>query len=388
MKPIAGVELSEKRIRAVTISRVMHRPLRHFDIPWNPASPEAAVDLLRSHLGVVAAVGIAVGFDFLHPKRVKLPPVTAREKARMVALEPERFFPVSSAIVVAAADDSDLIFAADAAYTERFVAALAQWAEVQNIEPAPVAFARAARKAGLADALYSVSPPGGEQGENLVEVSRGRVMSARRAAQRTANAGAREVPERNGIPGDFMAAYGAAIGVHATPDEMLVSNATHKRLSANRMRSVALAATAAAAAIVFALYSASHARDRLQDRIDTELQALAPRAAAAEALQGRISSLGAASAAARVAQGGMDPLAVLATLGKRLPRDVVVMSVRAAGDEWQITGTAKDASAIIPALDADSSIADVRFLSGTSRFTEGRRTYETFSIGFRARPSI
>ncbi|MEO5588484.1 MAG: hypothetical protein ABIS03_02770, partial [Gemmatimonadaceae bacterium] len=191
MKPIAGVELSENRIRAVTISRVMHRPLRRFDIPWNPASPQAAVDLLRSHLGVVAAVGIAVGFDFLHPKHVKLPPVPAREKARMVALEPERFFPVSSAIVVAAADDSDLVFAADAASTERTVAALAQWADVQNIEPAPFAFARAARASRLADALYSVSPPGAEQGANLVEVSRGRVMSARRAAQRATVEGAR-----------------------------------------------------------------------------------------------------------------------------------------------------------------------------------------------------
>ncbi|MBA3466676.1 MAG: PilN domain-containing protein [Gemmatimonadaceae bacterium] len=168
---------------------------------------------------------------------------------------------------------------------------------------------------------------------------------------------------------------------------MLISESMHRRIAGSRIRSLAVAAAVAIVAIAFAFFSALNARGRHLARIDSEVVALRPRAATAEALQGRIARVGAASAAARTAQGGMDPLRVLAVLSNRLPRDVVVMSIQGKGDEWQITGTAKDASAIIPALDSDPAIKDVRFLAGTSRFTEGRRTYETFSVGFRASPS-
>jgi hypothetical protein len=63
------------------------------------------------------------------------------------------------------------------------------------------------------------------------------------------------------------------------------------------------------------------------------------------------------------------------------------MSARADGDKWQIDGTAQDAGALIPALAADRRFDDVRFLSASSRFRENGRAYETFSIGFHARPS-
>jgi len=64
-----------------------------------------------------------------------------------------------------------------------------------------------------------------------------------------------------------------------------------------------------------------------------------------------------------------------------------VLSLRASAADWQIDGTALDAAAIVPLLDRDDRFEDVRFLSASSRFRDGDRTYETFSIAFRVRPS-
>ncbi len=386
MNPVVGLELTGNRIRAITVSRLTNRALRRFDIPWNPAEPDRAVGLLRENLGAAGAICVAIGFDFLYPKHIKLPPVTAAEKRRMVALEPERFFPVSAPVIVSAGPGaSDLVFATDAVTYERWITALVQWGPIQNVEASPAAFARAARSAGVPNGVYRMSSS--DDSGNYVEISRGAVVSARRAGPRGATVAAHALPDSGGVPGEFMAAYGAALGVGSSPGEMLVSEEMHRRLSGNRIRSLAIASVLVITAVGFALFSGLSARGRLQERIDSEVAALRPRAAMAEALQGRIARIGSASAAAKTAQGGMDPLAVLGVLSKRLPRDVVVMSIRGTGDEWQISGTAKDAAAIIPALDSDPAIKDVRFLAGTSRFTEGRRTYETFSIGFRASPS-
>ncbi len=383
--PCVGLELTGNRIRAITVSRFMNRALRRFDIPWNPADPDRAVALLRENLGAVDAIGVAIGFDFLYPKHIKLPPVTAVEKRRMIALEPERFFPVSAPVIVSAAGASDLVFATDAVACERWLAALARWGPIQNVEAAPAAFARAAHSARLPNGVYRLSSA--DDSANYVEISSGAVVSARRAGPRGATLAAHASPDAGGVPGEFMSAYGAALGVGSSPGEMLVSEEMHKRLSGNRIRSLAIAMALLVVAVGFALFSGLSARERLQERMDSEIAILRPRAAMAEALQGRIARIGSASAAAKTAQGGMDPLAVLGVLSKRLPGDVVVMSIRGSGSEWQISGTAKDAAAIIPALDSDPTIKDVRFLAGTSRFTEGRRTYETFSIGFRVPPS-
>jgi hypothetical protein len=77
---------------------------------------------------------------------------------------------------------------------------------------------------------------------------------------------------------------------------------------------------------------------------------------------------------------------VIAALGERLPRDVTVLNARAIGDEWRIDGTATNAAAILPALDGDPRFVDARFLAATSRFREGGKTYESFSLAFRAKP--
>lgn len=385
MKPIVGLEFSAARIRAVTVSRVLHRPLRRFDIPWKPDSIDAAVQLLQEHLGGVSAIGIAVGMQFLFPKHIKLPPVSAAEKRRMISLEPERFFPVSTPLLVSTAADRDLVLGADASAVEGWVTALERWAPVQNLEGSPSSFARAGRSLKFGDGVYEIAS--GDDDRGYAELRAGRLISARRARASASDSSAREIPSSAGIPGAFMAAMGAALGVNDSPDEMLVSDERHARLRSSRVQSLVFVSLLAIASLSFVLFSAAQSRERYLERIDAATAALRPRAATAASLQGRLELMGVASSAARNAQSAADPLAVITILSRRLPRDAVVMTTRGVAGDWQITGTAKDAAGIIPALDADPALENVRFLAGTSRFTEDRRSYETFSIGFRVRPS-
>lgn len=384
MKPVAGLEISLYLVRAVTVSRFSRSPLRRFDLPWSAESIEDTVALLRENLGVVSSIGIALGFEFLHLKHLKLPPVDAAAKRQIVTLEPERFFPVSTPVVVTATEKSDLVFAAEASIVEKWVAALDSWAPVQVVEPSPVAFVRGARRAGIRDGLFEIEAGKSERG--YAELKAGALLSARRLSARNANPGAVPAPEWHGVPGAFLPAFGAALGSGIDTNDMLLSEGLRTAIGRRRARSLVLSGAVAAASMMFAFFSATQSRARFLSRIEAEIASLRPQAAAAEGFENRIARIGLASAAANAAQARVDPLSVIASLSRLLPRDVIVMSVAGSGDEWQIAGTATDAGAILPALDADPEIENVRFLAGTSRFTEGRRTYETFSIGFRAIP--
>ena len=85
-----------------------------------------------------------------------------------------------------------------------------------------------------------------------------------------------------------------------------------------------------------------------------------------------------------VASRRADPLDALAAISAALPRDAVVLSARANGSDWQLDGTAADASALVPLLDAHQRFDS--FLAATSRYREAARSYETFSIALRHRP--
>jgi hypothetical protein len=74
----------------------------------------------------------------------------------------------------------------------------------------------------------------------------------------------------------------------------------------------------------------------------------------------------------------------LAALGRRLPPDAVVQGLRADGDTWQVDGVARDAAAVVPALDADPRFVDVRSAAPSSRVEGAGGARETFSVAFRA----
>ncbi|MGH7472098.1 MAG: PilN domain-containing protein, partial [Longimicrobiales bacterium] len=293
---------------------------------------------------------------------------------------PDRFFPVQDqALVVALAPETNVAFAADAEQIQQWIAAFERWGPVENVEPAPLSLARALGKTVRAT---FVVPAGAELG--LIEVHAGRVEAARRTLPAAASADARALPNVSGLKGDFLAALGAARGVNSALDAMLLSDDGAARVK--RRRGVRLSWTAAVCSLAFglALWTVDRSRDRTLERIRSEVLQISPRAQEAMQLRERLAAIEReARAIGELAARRPDPLPVLAALSERLPAGAIVLSIKADGADWQIDGTASDAAALVPLLDRDNRFQDVRFLSASSRFQDGNRTAETFSIAFR-----
>jgi len=78
-----------------------------------------------------------------------------------------------------------------------------------------------------------------------------------------------------------------------------------------------------------------------------------------------------------------DPLSIVATLSRLLPRDVFVERVHWDGAEWRIDGSADQAASIVPSLDSMSRFTNVRVLTASTRFRDGARVRESFSVAFK-----
>ena len=379
-----GLELTDDRIRAVTVGQWNRAPHESFEIRWDPRAPRDAVAVLRKQLGEVSSVGLSIGLAFTHAKHVKLPPVSQAERRGILTLEPDRFFAIDSGdIVVATLEGSDLVFAAESAAIDLWVTAFEEWAPVVVAEPSSLSVERAMRLAGVRSGVFQI-PSGNDEG-GLVEIANSMLTDTRRLGSAAFPANARLVPAVRGVASEFVPAYGAAIGASAPLAGMLLPPAAMARVGSRRRMGLARAGVNFLLALAFVLAALDRSRTRVLDRVQQEIAALSPRAEAPSAIQARLAQLDLESSTARSAGSAhADPVSVLATLSRRLPLDAVVMSLRADGDEWQIDGTARDAAAIVPALDADPAFDNVRFLSASSRFNENSRTYETFSVALHA----
>jgi Tfp pilus assembly protein PilN len=385
MSPRVGIELTPDTVRAVVVGGWRLQVRATFETAWDPTRPHAAVALLRGQIGAVGNLGLAIGLGFLHVKHVSLPPAPLAERRRMLALEPDRFFPVQDeTLAVALSGDDDLAFAVDSARLTSWVEAFERWAPVDHVVPAPVALVDALARAGASDGTYALPAAAGEIG--LVELREGRLRAARRATA-TGEVAAREAAGTSALPSRFVTAYGAAMTSDAPVDALLLPESVAARVVGRRRRRATVAGIVCAAALVFAAWSVDHARSAHLDRLERELASLEPAAAPALALQNQLAALDREAAVVdRATRERRDPLQMLAALTERLPPDVTVLSVRANGDTWQLDGRATNAAAIIPALDKDPHFESVRFLAATTRFRERNRTYESFSIALRARP--
>jgi len=382
LRPTVGVALTADAARAVALS-----PLGTVrgtaETPFDPARPERSVTALRAALGDAGAVALAVGWAHLHVAAVRLPPVSPAERLAILALETDRFFPIAGPAAVALADDT--AFAADAAAVERWVDAFAVWAPVAAVHAAPVAVARAARTDGT-----FVVPDESDAGETaVVEIARGALAGARRAPAGV-GVSAPPLPNVGGLEPRYAAALGTALGSDAAPHDQLLTPPLARRVRADRALRTATAAAACAAALLFALWSADHARERTLARTEAAVTRLADSAKTAVTLAARLTALDRELQAAGAATAGrgaaLDPLATLAALSARLPRDATVLDLAATADGWRLDGRAANAAAVVPALDGDPHFADVHLAGPTTRFTEGRRAYESFSVAFRTRP--
>jgi hypothetical protein len=378
-----GVELTPRRVRAVRAG-AFGGAARTVDMAWDPSRPRETVEALAESLGGASAISLSVGLGFLHVKHVDLPPAPLEARARMLALEPERFFAERDApLVVALAHSANLAFAVPRALMDQWVAAFEEWGPVVRVEPSPVSAARALGKD--ATGAFQLEAGDGEMG--VVEVQHGELHGARRRPTESGDAGVTQLPARLGVPAAFAVASGAARAGDDPLGAMLVTDEVRARIAGRRRRAVLVSSFGTVAALAFALWAADGWRERTLRALENDAAAAAARAApASAAMQSLLALETEATSIHRLASQRPDPLAAMAALGTVLPRDVVVLSAKATGDDWQLDGTARDASALVPMLDKDGRFENAHFLSASSRYREGSRSYETFSIALRYRP--
>lgn len=386
MSPRLAVELTPTHLHAVLAAGWRDAPLRTTDIAWNSADVVPAISALREWAGRVDSIAVAVGLGLLHVARADLPPAPDETREQMLALESERFFATSSPVVVALAPGGAVAFAADAGALDSWCTALERWAPVVRVDAAPVALARALGREASGE--YRVEAGAAEHG--FVAIRNGRVAAARRIPVAVGDTPGGGLPPRAGLPASHLAAWGALLGEDAAEGGTLASPVRRASLVARRRRRLGIAAVAAVAGLTFALTSAERWRERTLRAVEEDVAALRDAAApgeAALAARARLDDEVARLARSGRAQGGNSgTLGALAAISSALPPDAVILNAHAVGPEWQVDGTAASAASLVPRLDGVGRFEQVRLLGASSRFRDGARTRETFSIALRVRP--
>lgn len=390
MSPRLALELGTSTLRGVVASSWRDVPRRTVEVPWSPDAPDAGIAALREVVGAVDAIAVTIGLGLLHVARVTLPPAPDETRERMLTLEGARYFATEAPVVAALAPGGSVAMAIEASRLERWCALLETWGPITRVEAAPVSLARAlARVSGQAGGAYRVEANDGEQG--LVVLRDGLVDAVRRIPVANGEADGTDIPSDGVIPASHRAAWGALLAEDAPERGTLAPPERRRRFAARRRRRLAVALVAAVAGIVLAVMAVDRWRDRTLRALEREVAASRDGARAGSdalattaRLDAEVSYLGKAARERGDGRGGT--LGALAAISNAFPEDAVILNARAVGREWQVDGTATSAAALVPHLDADGHFEDVRILSASSRFRDGTRTRETFSLAFRVRP--
>lgn len=407
MAEIIGLAIENDVVRTVTRRRDRFACA---EFAWNGQQPELTVAALREEYGGVGGVCIAIGLGALEIARPDLPPMSQQAARRVLLRDADRYFPTDEPLAVSHA--GALAFATPANALQRWVRAFEQWAPVRAVVAAPDAIAAAIGANAVAERAVSeraltIEAARDERGVLRVrdgvpiEVRRVRNTSAEAAATGTAVDSVRRkaVPSRSGnddatdtaalagtlgVPFAYSAALGALQLVHAAVDAMLLDANLERMIREQRNRRAwrSYATVGIAAALLLAAVNTSRNRTlhTLESAADSLARASAPGVAAREAL----ARTGAeARALAALHDPAHDPLAVLATVSRALPRDAFVDRIEWDGREWRIEGSANAAATIVPSLDAESGLTGVRVLSASTRFRDGARMRESFAVAFR-----
>ena len=413
-----GLELGPNLVRAVRLDRWGSARVQIFEHHWDPADPGPVVAALRESLGTVGRIAVTVDLSFLFAKQVRLPPLSAVEKRRILNLEPERFFPVrAEELVLAAREEDNLVFAVRASVLNAWLEAFEALGQVELVEPLPVSLARALGKVDSGEATVLLEEK--SEGVGIAEIGAGRLRSVRRTSDPSevtsavagtaepgrqiycrplngnadwlplgAATGAGELPSVAGVAPSHLAAYGAVLGIGKELEEALLPADLARRITGRRRRSLIFGGLACVLALVFALVSLDAFRSRTLSKLEAESGRLRQPAERTLTSQQQADALGqeARSVAAMEAE-RMDPVTALAALTRRLPPGAHITALRATGRDWQIDGVAREAAPLVGRLEDDPWFDNVHFLSATSRTRMDGRLYESFSIAFRLVPA-
>lgn len=379
MRRLVGIELGLETLRVVEFARWSGKVARKFEVAWSANDPTSAVATLRRELAQPDGLAIAVGLGFLRIARVELPPVSDEQRDQMVGLEPERFFTSRDEVLAAVAPGTSLAFAASRSWLESVVRAFNGWTPVERVETAPVA---ATNSLGSVTGTYALAASVPDE-EGILVLREGAIQSVRRSrpSEEVFNA-----PVRGAVEMRYAAAHGAVLGLENPVAGTLMSEAARRVVRRRTLSRQVLAASAAAACLAFMLWSIDQSRERTLVALEARATQLLSEVEPALRAQAQLVSIeGERSLISGVLSQRPDAAAGLAAISALLPRDAVLMTARFSGGQWQITGTADDAAALVPRFDADARFDSVRVLAASSRFRDGQRARETFSLAFHVR---
>ncbi len=355
------------------------------EFAWSPASPALLVDALRNEFAKPSSLLLIVGLSFLEIAHPELPPVPNEMRVRMLQRDSDRFFALREPAAVAT--DGHVAFAMSAAQLTSWVDAFSLWSVVGGV----LSIGQAAVLSAC-NGEFSVSAGAGESGRltivdgHVQEARRRRISSTSRASGATsvspvdpAAPPTRTLSVADVAPGAWRAAAGPL-------DLQLLDAALRRRLMHQRARRRWLSVALAAAALAMLAWSADGWRERQLVALQQERQTLEQTTTAARAAQLRVvraddERVMLQTANARAAAPDAPPV-VLARLGRLLPSDAFIQRLEWNGSEWRIDGSASDAAALVPLLDADAQFESVRSAAPSTRYIEAGRPRSSFSIVF------
>lgn len=346
--------------------------------PWSPDAPDALGDSIRTRAPSSAGFVCVVGLGLLDIAEPDLPPLDAMSRRSLVWRDADRYFPIDGA--VAASLDQRFAFAVRESLFTSWISALESIAPVRVVVAAPQVVAHLVGTGSL------VVPAGADE-RGVLRVKDGVIQQVRRAPLESTDApresdGARTVHSAE-------IARAAAEWADAPVERQLLDAKLAAQLSGRGRRRWVRSAALLAASLVLLMWSADRARDATLSALRAEAQTRSTDAAPAERALTRLGNARTELELLRDADGRSTspdaPLAVLAELGRVLPRDAFVQRLQWDGRGWRVDGTADNAPRLVPLLDGDARFRDVRIVAPSQRFLDVGRARESFAISFRMR---
>jgi Tfp pilus assembly protein PilN len=435
MRRTIGIEVTQGFVRAAAVERRRGGAVVRatYGVPLGGGR---ALDVALADVAAALVEGPAPRCAVAPPptdawlKLVTLPPLGAAERARMLELEAERYFPVRGEAVIADAPTEGPVAAVRADVAEALATRVEEvLGPVTALEPAPRAVVRAwaTLDPALRDLHFAVVARSGSWWE--VAIARGATLlgharlrgpgpEAAAAALAAAVSGSATAPRvllageaagslaafhaalaaalpgvqpeaRAEMPGGVPADFAAAVGLALAPEGTLLPEAQRVRLQRTARRRTASWVAAAAAAGV--LFVAADVFREVRGASATEQRIAAVQAdaqAAAADLDRARRAIETVQFTDSLAAARPDWVAVLGELSARLPAGAYTTQFRGRADEGdvEIRGYAGRASSIVPLLERSERFHEVESLETVTRRTVGGVELENFALRFRVQP--
>lgn len=371
MKSTVAILLDADRVRVLAPSAVLG------DVAWNPDTPEEAAAALGPVLGRASQAVLVVGLGLLELAQPELPPLAPDQRHALLLRDADRYFPISDPVAVSWGGGTAC--ATSSARLAAWVHAFSRHCVVSATTTVTDCLARAS-----ANGTWSVPAGPGERGR--VAIRSGAVQEVRRVPKASPLAlphlddSAARSPDLGAI------ARGAEAALDAPLHALLLDAPLSQRFARARRARLARSVAALLLAATALGWSADRWRGQQRDAADARLRFLAteaePALRSAARLQRARDERALLDATAR-----NEPAMVLERLGALLPRDAFIQRLDWDGSIWRIEGSAASAPRIVPLLDADARLDDVRIVAATARFLDAGAQRESFSISFRSTPA-